>query len=541
MDRTSSQAASLRPAPIEINIELVLNEEEIPPEIPADSLKFPVTVATTWPLVTLCKVIEQTYNAAHEDLECEVFCLSKGDQQRFNYNLPLVTYLKDGDTMYAQVEIVKPEPEKKESEKLPVTILTGFLGAGKTTLLNYILKEQNEHKFFVIQNEFGEISIDDELTRNNFADENVREEQVISLDNGCMCCAVRGDLANAFSQILQGYVSGKYDIEAVLVETTGMADPRPVVATFSKIPGIKDHMRLDCIVAVVGCNNIEKQIARKVDKDSVNEAIEQIVAADRIILNKQDLVTSKQMWSVHKAIRQLNAYARLLPSTKSRVDLKKIMNVQAFSLERMAIDDQVFEVAPEEDVKPAHSHAHGHGHESHGHGHGAKSHGHGHGHESHGHGHGHESHGHGHGHESHGHGHGHESHGHGHGGHSHGDDCDDNSCDHHSHGHSHSVHESGISSVGFKIKGEVNVAKFQEFFANLDPEDLYRTKGIMKIQNDMRKFVFHGVHDIIDHELSDHEWDPNEEIVNKIVFIGKNLDREALRKGFEACLVENSS
>jgi len=538
-------------------VELVHNDDPVAKEIPEEDLKFPITVSTTWPVVTLCKVIEDAFAAAHPDspYECEVFCLSKGDQSRFNYNLPLITYFQAGDKLFAQCEILKTAPPKKDSDKLPVTILTGFLGAGKTTLLNYILKEQNEHKFFVIQNEFGEISIDDELTRNNFADKEAREEQVISLDNGCMCCAVRGDLASAFQSILQGYLSKKYDIEAVLVETTGMADPRPVVATFSKIPGITDHMRLDCIVTVVGCNTIIKQVSRKVDEeDKVNEAIEQIIAADRIILNKQDLVDSSEMKSVKDVIRSLNSYARLLPSTRSRVDLDKIMNVQAFSLEKMAIDASFFEEA-EEEVEAADEHAHGHGHgkehHGHGHGHAKEHHGHGHGHaeENHGHGHGHgkEHHGHGHGHaeEHHGHGHGDparyeiDDHGHGHDhGHAHGHGCEDDGCDHHSHGKQRVLHESGISSVGFKVKGEIEIAKFQAFFATLNPEDMYRTKGIMKIKGEKRKFVFHGVHDLIDHELVEHEWSEDEEVINKIVFIGRNLDKEALLEAFKKCLVE---
>lgn len=503
------EAASLRPQPIKLNIQLIHNDD-IPngaKGLDPESLTFPVTVGTTWPLVTLCKSIEQAYNQENPELECEVFCLSKGDATRFNYNLPLITYLKEGDTIFAQCEIIKPEPPKKDSEKLPVTILTGFLGAGKTTLLNYILKDQNEHKFFVIQNEFGEISIDDELTKNNFKDPEIREEQVISLDNGCMCCAVRGDLANAFQQILQGYISGKYNIEAVLVETTGMADPRPVVATFAKIPGIQEHMRLDCIVTVVGCNTIEKQLARKVEEDSINEAIEQIVAADRIILNKQDLIDSNQMRSVKNTIRSLNAYARLLPATKSRVDLSKIMNVQAFSLDKMAMDDSLFEEAEDEEDVQAMEVEHSHGH---GHGHGDDCGGDSCGHHSHGHGH---------------------AHAHGHG------DSGDHDCDHHSHGPKKSPHESGISSVGFKVPGEVSIDKFQEFFQTLNPEDLYRSKGIMKINGDDRKFVFHGVHDIIDHELTEHKWDPNETPMNKVVFIGKNLDREALKSGFQKCII----
>jgi len=512
----AENSASKRAADLNLNVKLVLKEDLLnsnAKNIPREALEFPVSIGPVVPVVELCSIIEDTFNDANEELgmECDVFCLSKGDNTNIDYNLSAITYFKDGDKVWAQAEIMKQEPPKKDSQKLPVTILTGFLGAGKTTLLNYILKEQEQHKFFVIQNEFGEISIDDELTRNSFKDPGVRKEQIISLENGCMCCAVRGDLSSAFKQILEGYISGKYEIEGVLVETTGMADPKPVVATFSKIPGIAEHMRLDCIVTVVGCNTIIKQLAREVEEEnSVNEAVEQVVAADRIILNKQDLLSSQDMIEVKNVIRSLNAYARLLPATKARVDLQKIMNVQAFSLEKLALDPSVLEVAEEES---AHAHGDGHGEESHEHAHGHARNSHiAHEHERHRHGHGHDEHA-----------HGHEDHGH-----THGEDVP-------------FLHESGISSVGFKVSGEVDIAKFQAFLATLKPEEIYRSKGIMKIKDDMRKFVFHAVHDIVDNEFSDYLWEEEDApYVNKIVFIGRNLDRKELKKGFLSCIESQS-
>jgi len=203
------------------------------------------------------------------------------------------------------------------SSQVPVTVLTGYLGAGKTTLLNRILTEQHGKRYAVIVNEFGEIGIDNDLVVDT-------DEEVFEMNNGCICCTVRGDLI----RILAGLMKRKEKFDAILVETTGLADPSPVVQTFFVDDDVKERTRLDSVTTVVDAKHILQRL-----KDS-REAHEQIAFADQIILNKTDLVTKEELARAEKAIRSLNPIAPIHYTERCAIDLGKILDQGAFDLSR---------------------------------------------------------------------------------------------------------------------------------------------------------------------------------------------------------------
>ncbi|MDZ4738539.1 MAG: GTP-binding protein [Alphaproteobacteria bacterium] len=199
--------------------------------------------------------------------------------------------------------------------QVPVTVLTGYLGAGKTTLLNRILTENHGKRYAVIVNEFGEIGIDNDLVVDT-------DEEVFEMNNGCICCTVRGDLI----RILGGLMKRKEKFDAILIETTGLADPSPVVQTFFVDEDVKEKTRLDSITTVVDAKHIAQRL-----KES-NEAVEQIAFADQILLNKTDLVTAEELANVEKIIRSLNPLAPIHRTERCSIDLDKVLGQNAFDL-----------------------------------------------------------------------------------------------------------------------------------------------------------------------------------------------------------------
>jgi G3E family GTPase len=366
------------------------------------------------------------------------------------------------------------------SDKIPVTVLTGYLGAGKTTLLNRILSEPHGKRYAVIVNEFGEIGIDNELVVG-------ADEEVFEMNNGCICCTVRGDLI----RILEGLMKRKGKFDAIIVETTGLADPAPVAQTFFIDEEVGRKARLDAVVTVADAKWLSERL-----KDAP-EAKSQIAFADVILLNKTDLVSGDELDEVEARIRGLNPYARVIRTQKCAVPLDAVLDRGAFDLDRILALEPAF-LEPADHDHHEHDHGHHHDHE-----HGPDC-GCGHDH------HEHEA-------------HGHEHHDHGHGEHSHG-------------GLKH-YHDEDMQSVALEIPGDVDPAKFMPWvndLAQTEGQHFLRWKGILAFKGEPRRFVFQGVHMILDGDLQ-REWKADEARRSKLVFIGKELDEAKLRQGFEAC------
>lgn len=240
-----------------------------------------------------------------------------------------------------------------EEHKTPVTIVTGFLGSGKTTLVNYILREQTQWKICVVENEFGEVAIDDGLVSENLAS----KEDIITMDNGCVCCSVRGDLVRTFGML----VSRRKDFQSILLETTGLADPSPIIFTFNTNSLLQDNFRIDSIVCLVDSKHVAIHLDEKKPDGNINEAENQIAFSDRIVLNKVDLVSADELEEVEDRIRSINSFARLIKTERSRAPLDQILGLNSFSLDKLVEIDPTF---MEEDEEDGHDHE-GHVHDEH--------------------------------------------------------------------------------------------------------------------------------------------------------------------------------
>jgi G3E family GTPase len=346
-------------------------------------------------------------------------------------------------------------------DKIPVTVLTGYLGAGKTTLLNRILSEPHGKKFAVIVNEFGEIGIDNDLVVN-------ADEEVFEMNNGCICCTVRGDLV----RILDGLMRRKGKFDAIIVETTGLADPAPVAQTFFMDEAVGAKTKLDAVVTVADAKWLRDRL-----KDAP-EAKNQIAFADVIVLNKTDLVSPDELDEVEARIRAINPYAKLHRTQRAKVALDEVLGRNAFDL------DRILDIEPEFLIAEEHDHEHGHDHR--------------------------------------------HDHIHGH---------DDSHHHHHGGGLKH-YHDEDMQSLSLRSDQPLNPDKFFPWVQDLvaiEGPNILRCKGILSFKNDPERFVFQGVHMILD---GDHQrpWKENEERVSRIVFIGRNLPEEKIRKGFESCI-----
>jgi G3E family GTPase len=318
------------------------------------------------------------------------------------------------------------------SDKIPVTVLTGYLGAGKTTLLNRILTEPHGKRYAVIVNEFGEIGIDNDLVVNT-------DEEVFEMNNGCICCTVRGDLI----RIMDGLMKRKGKFDAIIVETTGLADPAPVAQTFFMDQDVSDAARLDAVVTVADAKWLSDRL-----KDAP-EAKSQIAFADVIVLNKIDLVSSDELDAVEARIRAINPYAKIHRTQRAQVPIAEVLDRNAFDLER------IIELEPDFLEEGHHHH-----------------------------------------------------------------------------------HDEDMQSVSFRT-GEVDPERFMPWISDLTQREgpnILRCKGIVAFPDEPKRFVFQGVHMILDGDLQQ-DWKPGEKRESRVVFIGRDLDADAIREGFLACAV----
>lgn len=461
------------------------------------------------------------------------------------------------------------------TDRVPVTVLTGFLGSGKTTLLNRILSENHGKRIAVIENEFGEIGIDHQLVIG-------AEEEIFETNNGCICCTVRGDLLRILGQLLKR--RDKFDY--IIVETTGMADPGPVAQTFFLDDEFKQQFLLDAIVTVIDAHHIEKHL------DEMKEPGEQVAFADVILLNKIDLVSEAELERIERRIRAINGTAKIFRTRDADVPIDRVLDVGAFDLDRaLAVDTAFLEpqypfewaglyelAAGRHELRTG-----GDTHDHHGH---------------------HDHHDH---HEHHGHEHAHE------GGlavavlhagagepatsladciepavRAFAEDGQQIACSGtlqpanttyridvgHDGSHFHLEiasagryalvvehapiefglridgakpiaerrfashhHDEEISSVGLTDLRAVDPNKLNDWLSYLLKSrgaDIFRMKGVVSIQGEPRRYVFHGVHMMFDGQL-ERPWPAGVDRMNTLVFIGRKLDRQELEAGFHSC------
>lgn len=224
-----------------------------------------------------------------------------------------------------------------DTRQIPVTLLTGFLGAGKTTLLNRILSEEHGQKIAVIENEFGEAGIDSDLLINS-------EEQIVEMNNGCICCTVRGDLVRILGQLAERRDRGEIAFDRVIIETTGLADPAPVAQTFFVEEDIGNYFLLDAIITVVDAKHAPQQL------DEHHEAQEQVGFADRILLSKTDLVTHAQIEELMIRLRNINPRAPISTVHFGQIEISEILDIQGFNL------NAILEIEPDFLSDTAHQH-----------------------------------------------------------------------------------------------------------------------------------------------------------------------------------------
>jgi G3E family GTPase len=349
--------------------------------------------------------------------------------------------------------------------RTPVTVLTGYLGAGKTTLLNRILSEDHGKRYAVIVNEFGEIGIDNDLIVGT-------DEEVFEMNNGCVCCTVRGDLVRVVQGLVKRQSRKGGGFDAIIVETTGLADPGPVAQTFFVDDDVKAKTQLDSVTTVVDAKHVLLRLS-----DS-REAREQIAFADQIVLNKTDLVSEDDLQMIEARLRRINPLAPIHRAQRSNVPLDTILGRGGFDL------DRIVDLQPEF-LNPAHGEA-GHVHDEdcdHDH-------------------------------------HDHDHHGH----------------DHDHHGHHDIEHDDikGVSlRLDTPLDANKVTRWLNELLAAQGP-DILRAKGILDVKGEDKRLVFQAVHMILEGDLQ-RPWRDDEERYSRMVFIGRNLDEAALKAGFESC------
>jgi len=449
--------------------------------------------------------------------------------------------------------------KNKVDERIPVTILTGFLGSGKTTLLNRILTEQHGKKIAVIENEFGEVGVDNELVID-------ADEEIFEMNNGCICCTVRGDLI----RILGNLMKRKDRLDMIMIETTGLADPGPVAQTFFVDDEMQSKYKIDAIITLVDAKHVLQHI------DDSDECKQQIAFADVIILNKIDLVSPEALDILERRFRSMNALAKIHRVKDANLNLKYVLDINAFDLDKkveinpeflqeelpfeyggvykftnephtitfasgpdpsitiafiklassspdsyeaakkravivfsdyaqvhepmslLTTHKELHQFNVEKSINQFTIHPHEEGHYAVFTQHGPEEF----------------------------------------------DMCIEynglviSPIENHAYAHSH-THDDEVSSVGIETEKRVDLKKFQiwiNYMLQSKGTDIFRSKGILNIYGSDTRLVFQAVHMLLD-ASEDRKWRSSEKRRNQLVFIGRNLNRLEITEGFEACLV----
>ena len=360
--------------------------------------------------------------------------------------------------MEANVRQANVSATDTSASQVPVTVLTGFLGAGKTTLLNRILTEQHGHKIAVIENEFGPEGIDNELLVSEPG------EQIVEMNNGCICCSVRGDLVRILNELKAKRQSGALSFERVIIETTGMANPGPVTQTFFMDDSVSSYYLLDAVITVVDAKHGHDTLDRQ------PEAQNQVGFADRILISKIDLVSPADAQSLKDRLMHMNPRAPIRHVNFGEVPIKDVLDLRGFNLNAILEIDPDF-LAGEHEAAAHDNHHHDEHSQP-------------------------------------------------------GDDA------HHHH------HDDAIKAFVFQSKRAFDPARLEEYLGTLTQvygQDMLRYKGVLFMNGSNRRTIFQGVHMLMGADVG-RPWASHEKPSSKMVFIGRNLPKEAIVKGLEACL-----